>query len=455
LRKAFGFVRDDVLKATGNRQEPFIYGSLGGNDVALVPAPSAAAPPAAAGLPAPAADPNAPLRRDYEMAAQVGTKEAWDLFIATYPDGFYAKLAIAQRNKLLAEEARVAAAELSRVADTQARQAAEDAKAAERMRAEAQARETEQARIAAEKKKAANEAERAPPAASTKADEDTQAAAARAKAEEEARAAQSAKAAEQARIAADKQKAIEESKLVEAERARAAAQAKAAEEEARLAEAKASAEALQQAKAAEDARLAREAGQARQAAQNDKLAALTPPGQQEQAAPGSGDVATQLQSELRRVGCNTGAVDGNWNEAARKSLALFNRHAGTTLDLKLASLDALDVVRSKKARICPLVCDRGFKADGDTCVRISCKPGYRAGDDGACAKIDDKKPVAKRQTPAAEPKSEFAAPAKQQAQTSGQVYCNNQGCHPVHKGCFIAPGGRGPGYNGVQREICP
>ena len=32
LRKAFGFVRDDVMKSTRNRQEPFIYGSLGGNE---------------------------------------------------------------------------------------------------------------------------------------------------------------------------------------------------------------------------------------------------------------------------------------------------------------------------------------------------------------------------------------------------------------------------------------
>src|ERR1700722_3305559 len=39
LRKAFGFARDEVLKATNNRQEPFIYGSLGGDDVALVPTP--------------------------------------------------------------------------------------------------------------------------------------------------------------------------------------------------------------------------------------------------------------------------------------------------------------------------------------------------------------------------------------------------------------------------------
>ena len=38
VRRAFGFVRDDVLQGTGNRQEPYVYGSLGGEDVALVPA---------------------------------------------------------------------------------------------------------------------------------------------------------------------------------------------------------------------------------------------------------------------------------------------------------------------------------------------------------------------------------------------------------------------------------
>jgi uncharacterized caspase-like protein len=37
LRLAFGYVRNDVLKATDNRQEPFIFGALGGDKVALVP----------------------------------------------------------------------------------------------------------------------------------------------------------------------------------------------------------------------------------------------------------------------------------------------------------------------------------------------------------------------------------------------------------------------------------
>ncbi|WP_219340692.1 hypothetical protein, partial [Escherichia fergusonii] len=74
----------------------FVYGSLGGNDVPLVPA-VAAAPVAQQ------TDPNSSLRRDYELAERVGTREAWDYFIATYPDSFYAKLAQAQRNKLAAE----------------------------------------------------------------------------------------------------------------------------------------------------------------------------------------------------------------------------------------------------------------------------------------------------------------------------------------------------------------
>ena len=40
VRLAFGRVRDEVMKATGNRQEPFVYGSLGGGNIALVPAPA-------------------------------------------------------------------------------------------------------------------------------------------------------------------------------------------------------------------------------------------------------------------------------------------------------------------------------------------------------------------------------------------------------------------------------
>src|SRR6202790_4277059 len=97
VRRAFGFVRDDVLKITGNRQEPFVYGSLGGDDVPLVPAPAKVEPP-----PSPP-NPQAEARRDYELALQIGNKSAMSAFLAQYPDGFYARLAKLQLEKFATE----------------------------------------------------------------------------------------------------------------------------------------------------------------------------------------------------------------------------------------------------------------------------------------------------------------------------------------------------------------
>ncbi len=53
-------MRDDVMNATANKQEPFVYGSLGGDDVALVPA--------ICGCAAANGNANADIRRDYELA---------------------------------------------------------------------------------------------------------------------------------------------------------------------------------------------------------------------------------------------------------------------------------------------------------------------------------------------------------------------------------------------------
>src|ERR1700676_693561 len=108
------------------------------------------------------------------------------------------------------------------------------------------------------------------------------------------------------------------------------------------------------------------------------IATLTPSDDAAPAAPNANqpalaDIPRLLQAELHRVGCNTGSVDGDWNAAAQKSLSLFNKNAGMKFDVKIASLDALDAVRSKAARICPLICEHGYKADGERCVKITCK----------------------------------------------------------------------------------
>jgi uncharacterized caspase-like protein len=152
LRLAFGQVRDDVLRATANRQEPFVYGSLGGSTVALVPAPQAAASQAAA--PAAQAD----IRQDYQLAERIGTKEAWEQFLSIYDKGFYAGLARAARDKLVAEEQRIAA-KLKADADSAASASAElKAKAEADAKAAAQAAADAKAKVEAEAKAAAQAA---------------------------------------------------------------------------------------------------------------------------------------------------------------------------------------------------------------------------------------------------------------------------------------------------------
>ncbi len=99
LRLAFGRVRDEVLKATDNKQEPFVYGSIGGSTVALVPEP--AAPPVVV-IPPPALPSIDAQARDYEFAERIGTREAWDSFLTAHKTGLYADLARAARDKVVA-----------------------------------------------------------------------------------------------------------------------------------------------------------------------------------------------------------------------------------------------------------------------------------------------------------------------------------------------------------------
>lgn len=95
VRLAFGRVRDEVLEKTGSKQEPFVYGSLGGKTVTLAALSKEAKPETP-----PTGDSDAPAARDYEAAAKVGTKEAWSAFIIKHPVGFYSDLAKFQRDRL-------------------------------------------------------------------------------------------------------------------------------------------------------------------------------------------------------------------------------------------------------------------------------------------------------------------------------------------------------------------
>ncbi|ARP97750.1 caspase family protein [Pseudorhodoplanes sinuspersici] len=249
VRIALGYVRDEVIKTTGNKQEPFVYGSLGGATVALVPEPKreiAAQPSLPAPQPNIAAPSGSDPRRDYEFAERVGTKEAWDSFLSVHKSGFYADLARAQRDKLAA-------------------------------RSQSQ---TFDSKIPA-----------VPPVPNV---------------------------------------AVIPPSVAPAS-----------------------------------------------PSPEQKVAVLPPSDAAKptvEARPDIRVLTRDLQTELKRVGCDPGALDGNWSPKSVQALNQFNRRAGMKLDVKVATLGALDAVKGQKGRICPLICGRGERVEGDQCVAIPAEP---------------------------------------------------------------------------------
>ena len=367
LRKAFGYARDDVLKSTNNRQEPFIYGSLYGDDVALVPQ-----------TPKPV-HPEAEARIDYELAAQVGTKEAWDAFLASHPEGLYASLARAQNSKLAAaQQSRTKADDARREAEEQAAQKAAELRKQLEEQSKRQTAEAKQ-RLSDQAKKDLEEARR--------------------------------QGAEQA------QRELNEARK-QAELAQQ--QAEAARQQVEEAKRQAIAEAQLQVE------------QAKRAAREDaeKIASLTPNQAASEAPLASpkidqADLTRLLQAHLKRVGCNLGNVDGNWDESSRKALDLFNKRVHTQFDIKLASLDALDAVRNKPDRVCPLICAKGQRPDGNRCVQIGCSSGFFLNSNGSCERRQAPAPKALTATKEPAPKPQLGPQDCAPLDATGHRLCAN------------------------------
>jgi Caspase domain len=422
LRKALGQVRDDVMRATEDRQEPFVYGSLGGGDVYLVP------PPPRVQALEPQADPRSEVRRDYELALQVATSDGWRSFLKQYPTGFYADLAKSQLAKLAAEDVRVAATDKAKAAaEEKSRLEQQKADVAAQTKAAADAKAADDARVAAEQAKQA-EVQRAAETERLRAAAERAAAdrAAREQAEADAKAIRD-KAQAEAKAIRDK---------AEADAAKAEQARKAAEQEAerlRLA-------ALEQAKSAQPP-------VASSLTEKPQIATLTP---NDSNAVSKEDAARSLQTELQRVGCFSGKLDGDWTAPSQHALDQFNKYAGTKLDIKLASADALDSVKSRQTRVCPLICDHGFRANHDRCEKIVCHGGYFIGDDNTCQK---RTAVKRDANPIAKPRESSSASTGEQ-----QIYCGPGGgnqasmpCRPVAKGCRLVSFSNG--YGG-QKEVC-
>jgi hypothetical protein len=128
LRIAFGRVRDSVMTSTGRKQEPYVYGSLGGNTVAIVDTPAspveaqnkqtaatqiAAAPtdqPVTARTPTSLAPSSADIAEAWRAVSATSNATVLEAFVRRFGDSIYGDLARARIQELKTQEVKVATA---------------------------------------------------------------------------------------------------------------------------------------------------------------------------------------------------------------------------------------------------------------------------------------------------------------------------------------------------------
>jgi hypothetical protein len=103
---------------------------------------------------------------------------------------------------------------------------------------------------------------------------------------------------------------------------------------------------------------------------------------------------------------------------SQQALEQYNRFARTTFDVKLAKSDVLESIKSRTGRLCPLSCRRGFRADGDDCVKITCEKGFFINEDNVCERNREKVVSKQGPLPPASPR-----PRRKCFVVNGSNYC--------------------------------
>jgi hypothetical protein len=472
VRLAFGRVRDEVLKITANRQEPFVYGSLGGGNVALVPAPAVPQEMSAS-----------EIKADFELVQKIGSKRAWEAFLGTHPTGFYAELARAQIEALNAAQpaqppsGNVNVAALTPESSTPSRQATTkealewdkvkdstdpvalqkfikrfpdsplSINAQQRMDVLKQAAQEREDKARAEREAAAKAADDARIEAEQKKAE----IAAQKKREDDERRAQAAAAAQSAAAAEAARKAAEaKQKAEEAERNKAAAEAAAlraaSDKQAREAEAarkKAEQAAAQEAVCkAEQSKLEEITAKGSEGTGVDDLKAFSKTAtcdrlgplvvatldkfdaetaKRAASLPNSPELVSSAQTQLIRLGCMTGKVDGTLSVPTKSALGRYLSIEGQPSDNVSVTVALVAELTKHTTRVCPIECKTGETLKGDACVADE-KPAAPAAPATASRKNDDNAPAPRKQAdrqpareqPRAKPAPE-APHARQQA----------------------------------------
>ena len=387
IRLAFGRVRDDVMKLTNRKQEPFVYGSLGGGNISLVPAPAQQPVEADASK----------VKADYELVNQIGSKKAWEVFIATYKTGFYVDLAKAQLTKLAALEPQTAPSSAAKPSSDEARawsniQQSNDPVALQKFierypnsplalnaqnrlsMLERNARDREEtARLEREAAlKRADDERRGRETAQQRAEDERRLKAAKSEREKAELQASLKREEDERRAAADQRRAELQAQVKRAEDDRRAKQAEAERQKAAL---HAALQPPQSSSSLPPPRMSTlPPPQATlpppQATLPPPQASLQPPQDTKPAAPPSNtpDLVIAAQKQLTRIGCYSGEASGSYNDATKLALRRYMVQRGRPATEVAITDDFVSELDNQKARVCPLVCPSGQTVSGETCV---------------------------------------------------------------------------------------
>jgi uncharacterized caspase-like protein len=345
--RTFNEVGLSVASVTHGRQRPWVSSSPIKGDFYFVPDVAKAAPVNTG--------PTQEESLRFYSAERIGTEEAFNDFLKSFPKGYYASLARDELKRIK-----------SKASQEQARRSADEARA--------KALAEDQKRLAAEIKAARDAiAQATREAAAAKAAREAAEAAAKDAAE---RGAAAAKAANEA--------------VARAKRENEAAKAsqKAAEQKAQhvIAHQQALAASLNDHPAG-NLRMDQSEPKNASSRGGSQVASLGTPNKETIGTTtsilGQSDIAQLLRFHLREVGCDPGD-SASWDAKAKHALQDFNQYAGTHLDIETPTLATLQAVQSARGRVCPLACGRGTRREGNECVAIRCKAGSSLEENGKC-----------------------------------------------------------------------
>ena len=80
------------------------------------------------------------------------------------------------------------------------------------------------------------------------------------------------------------------------------------------------------------------------------------------------ELVASAQQELTRLGCFSGDIDGELNDATRAAIKRYLSQKGTRTDNVAITEPFVLELDKQQSRVCPLTCPSGKTAKGDVCV---------------------------------------------------------------------------------------